>query len=94
VVSGRMRCNRGDVARYCERKNGIEGTAIFERTAVLKILTLEDDTPIRSLIEGGRAHYGRPQQSRADAIGGSGDVCESGNSCGFSLHHGLPHGPA
>jgi hypothetical protein len=53
VVSGRMRCNRRDVARYRERKNGVEGAAIFERTAVLKVLALKDDAPIRTRIQSG-----------------------------------------
>ena len=63
VISGRMRCNRADVAGYRQRQNGIQRAAIFECTAVLKIFALKHDTPVRPLIEGGRAHHRRARQS-------------------------------
>jgi hypothetical protein len=58
-----MRSNRSNVASYRERQNGIQRATIFECTAVLKIFTLKHDTPVRSLIEGGRVHHRRPRQT-------------------------------
>jgi hypothetical protein len=58
-----MRSNRSHVASDRERQNGIQRATIFECTAALKIFTLEHDTPIRSLIEGGRAHHRRARQT-------------------------------